>query len=311
MSIEVITPGLQTTIQDEGRSGWRHMGVPQSGAADLFSCKAANYLLGKACDSAVIECTLTGPRLSFLKEMQILITGSDMNPKINDKQLDMYKPYSVNVGDELVMSACSYGCRSYIAFSDDLVCNPIMGSQSTYLPANFGGFNGKILQKGDIIQTISSPNLTSKLQDSAEITGQDFTNQWCLKAIPGPEFEVLDQSSQTLLFSETFKVSNDSDRMGSRLICKNLNVKTTDHMTSGPLFPGTLQCPKDGSPILLGSDAQTLGGYPRLIQVPLFNQHLIGQLRPGDSIEFRRISNEEAVEELKQQALSFPFIANI
>ena len=311
MSIEVITPGLQTTIQDEGRSGWRHMGVPQSGAADLFSCKAANYLLGKACDSAVIECTLTGPRLSFLKEMQILITGSDMNPKINDKQLDMYKPYSVNVGDELVMSACSYGCRSYIAFSDDLVCNPIMGSQSTYLPANFGGFNGKILQKGDIIQTISSPNLTSKLQDSAEITGQDFTNQWCLKAIPGPEFEVLDQSSQTLLFSETFKVSNDSDRMGSRLIGKNLNVKTTDQMTSGPLFPGTLQCPKDGSPILLGSDAQTLGGYPRLIQVPLFNQHLIGQLRPGDSIEFRRISNEEAVEELKQQALSFPFIANI
>ena len=311
MSIEVITPGLQTTIQDEGRSSWRHMGVPQSGAADLFSCKAANYLLGKACDSAVIECTLTGPRLSFLKEMQILITGSDMNPKINDKQLDMYKPYSVNVGDELVMSACSYGCRSYIAFSDDLVCNPIMGSQSTYLPANFGGFNGKILQKGDIIQTISSPNLTSKLQDSAEITGQDFTNQWCLKAIPGPEFEVLDQSSQTLLFSETFKVSNDSDRMGSRLIGKNLNVKTTDHMTSGPLFPGTLQCPKDGSPILLGSDAQTLGGYPRLIQVPLFNQHLIGQLRPGDSIEFRRISNEEAVEELKQQALSFPFIANI
>jgi len=311
MSIEVITPGLQTTIQDEGRSGWRHMGVPQSGAADLFSCKAANYLLGKACDSAVIECTLTGPRLSFLKEMQILITGSDMNPKINDKQLDMYKPYSVNVGDELVMSACSYGCRSYIAFSDDLVCNPIMGSQSTYLPANFGGFNGKILQKGDIIQTISSPNLTSKLQDSAEITGQDFTNQWCLKAIPGPEFEVLDQSSQTLLFSETFKVSNDSDRMGSRLIGKNLNVKTTDHMTSGPLFPGTLQCPKDGSPILLGSDAQTLGGYPRLIQVPLFNQHLIGQLRPGDSIEFRRISNEEAVEELKQQALSFSFIANI
>ena len=311
MSIEVITPGLQTTIQDEGRSGWRHMGVPQSGAADLFSCKAANYLLGKAYDSAVIECTLTGPRLSFLKEMQILITGSDMNPKINDKQVEMYKPYSVSVGDELVMSACSYGCRSYIAFSDDLVCNPIMGSQSTYLPANFGGFNGKILQKGDIIQTISSPNLTSKLQDSAEITGQDFTNQWCLKAIPGPEFEVLDQSSQTLLFSETFKVSNDSDRMGSRLIGKNLNVKTTDHMTSGPLFPGTLQCPKDGSPILLGSDAQTLGGYPRLIQVPLFNQHLIGQLRPGDSIEFRRISNEEAVEELKQQALSFPFIANI
>ena len=311
MSIEVITPGLQTTIQDEGRSGWRHMGVPQSGAADLFSCKAANYLLGKACDSAVIECTLTGPRLSFLKEMQILITGSDMNPRINDKQVETYKTYSVNVGDELVMSACSYGCRSYIAFSDDLVCNPIMGSQSTYLPANFGGFNGKILQKGDIIQTISSPNLTSKLQDSAEITGQDFTNQWCLKAIPGPEFEVLDQSSQTLLFSETFKVSNDSDRMGSRLIGKNLNVKTTDHMTSGPLFPGTLQCPKDGSPILLGSDAQTLGGYPRLIQVPLFNQHLIGQLRPGDSIEFRRISNEEAVEELKQQALSFPFIANI
>jgi len=311
MSIEVITPGLQTTIQDGGRNGWRHMGVPQSGAADLFSYKAANYLLGKAHDSAVIECTLTGPRLSFLKEMQILITGSDMNPRINDKQVETYKTYSVSVGDELVMSACSYGCRSYIAFSDDLVCDPIMGSKSTYLPANLGGFNGKILQKGDIIQTRSSPTFKNKPQDSVEITGQDFTNQWSLKAIPGPEFDFLDQYSQTLLFSETFKVSNDSDRMGSRLIGANLNIKTTDHMMSGPLFPGTLQCPKNGSPILLGSDAQTLGGYPRLIQIPLFNRHLIGQLRPGDCIEFRRISNEEAFEELKQQALLFPFIAKI
>ncbi len=101
MSIEVVLPGLQTTIQDNGRYGWRHMGVPQSGAADLFSFGLANYLHGQSHDSSVLECTLSGPRLRFLKSMQILMTGADMQPEINGKQVAMFIPCRVKPGDEL------------------------------------------------------------------------------------------------------------------------------------------------------------------------------------------------------------------
>ena len=112
--------------------------------------------------------------------------------------------------------------------------------------------------------------------------------------MPGPEFDAVDEASKKLLFSEIYTVSNDSNRMGNRLIGPELKIEKVDHMISGPLFPGTLQCPTEGSPILLGPDAQTLGGYPRLLQVSSIDCHLVGQLRPGDRIKFQKISVDEA-----------------
>ena len=311
MSIEVVSPGLQTTIQDNGRYGWRHMGVPQSGAADLFSFGLANFLHGQSYDSSVLECTLSGPRLRFLKSMQILMTGADMQPEINGKQVAMFIPCKVKPGDELTMHACLVGCRSYIAFSEDLVCDAFMGSNSTYLPAKLGGLNGKALESGDVIPTVGDKTNQARRLTSVADLRQTFSNEWVFMAMPGPEFDLIDEASKTLLFSATYTVSNDSNRMGSRLVGPDLKIKKTDHMISGPLFPGTLQCPTEGSPILLGVDAQTLGGYPRLLQIALVDRHLIGQLRPGDRIKFQKISISEAYEQLQQQALLFPFISHI
>ena len=311
MSIEVVLPGLQTTIQDHGRYGFRHMGVPQSGAADLFSSKLANYLLGQLSNSAVLECTLTGPKLRFQSNMKIMITGADMQPEVNGNPIEMFMPCEVLVGDELVMHTCHVGCRSYIAFSKDLVCDSFMGSSSTYLPAKLGGLNGKALSSGDIIATAGNKPQKGKLLESLEDLGQNFSNDWTLSVFPGPEFYAIDEASKKLLLSETYKVSNDSNRMGSLLIGPELTIEKVNHMISGPLFPGTLQCPKNGSPILLGPDAQTLGGYPRLLQVSSIDCHLVGQLRPGDRINFQKISVDEALRRMRQQALLFPFISNI
>ena len=311
MSIEVVLPGLQTSIQDHGRYGYRHMGVPQSGAADLFSFKLANSLLGKSKNSAALECTLTGPRLHFLSKMQIIITGADMQPEVNGDPIEMFIPYEIQVGDELIMHACNVGCRSYIAFSKDLICDSFMGSFSTYLPAKLGGLNGKALASGDIIAATGNKTKESRYLDSLENLVQNFSNDWNLTALPGPEFYTMDETSKKLLFSEIFTVSNDSNRMGNRLIGPELKIEKSSQMISSPLFPGTLQCPTDGSPILLGPDAQTLGGYPRLLQVTSIDRHLIGQLRPGDRIKFQKISLDEAYRRLRQQALLFPFISNI
>ena len=146
MSIEVISPGLQTTIQDLGRKGWSHMGVPESGAADKFSLKLANFLLNKESNSPAMECTLTGPSLRFLKPLFLVITGADMKPKINDKNVKMNAVIQVKTNEVLSLSNCSAGCRSYISFSENLVSKKFLGSVSTYLPAKLGGINGLPLE---------------------------------------------------------------------------------------------------------------------------------------------------------------------
>ena len=121
MSIEVISSGLQTTVQDLGRIGWRHMGVPESGAADKSSMKLANQLLNKEINSPVLECTLTGPILKFLKPLSFVITGASMESKINNTYIKNTTPYAVKKNDVLSLSNCSTGCRSYIAFSEEII----------------------------------------------------------------------------------------------------------------------------------------------------------------------------------------------
>ena len=112
MGIEIISSGLQTTIQDLGRVGWRHMGVPESGGADKFSLKLANFILGKPFNSSVLECTLTGPILKFSEPYSLAITGADMSPKINNKEVEMNQVIEVKPNDVLTMEYCSKGCRS-------------------------------------------------------------------------------------------------------------------------------------------------------------------------------------------------------
>ncbi|MCS5622625.1 MAG: hypothetical protein NZ735_01510, partial [Candidatus Marinimicrobia bacterium] len=153
MSIEVVSSGLQTTIQDMGRKGWSHMGLPESGAADKFSLKLANFLINKNLNSPVLECTLTGPILKFLKPLSLVITGADMKPKINDIDIKMNTVIRAKTNDVLSLSNCSIGCRSYIAFSENLVADRFLGSASTYLPAKLGGIEGLPLQVGSIIST--------------------------------------------------------------------------------------------------------------------------------------------------------------
>ncbi len=158
MSIEIISSGLQTTIQDLGRTGWRHMGIPESGGADKFSLKLANFLLDKAFNSPVLECTLTGPSLKFSTSYSLAITGADMNPKINNKKVEMNKVIDVKPNDILTMDNCLKGCRTYIALSEDILAEDFLGSVSTYLPGKLGGFDGKALSDGSIIETKPGPS---------------------------------------------------------------------------------------------------------------------------------------------------------
>ena len=307
MSIEVVSSGLQTTIQDMGRKGWSHMGLPESGAADKFSLKLANFLINKNLNSPVLECTLTGPILKFLKSFSLVITGADMKPKINDIDIKMNTVIRAKTNDVLSLSNCSIGCRSYIAFSENLVAERFLGSASTYIPAKLGGIEGLPLQVGSIIST-DPADFDIKTSEKINLnTINFFTNEWELRAIEGPEFNFLSNESKKDIFSSPYIVSNDSSRMGNRLEGTRIELINNDHMISSPMSIGTVQCPKRGLPIILGCDSQTLGGYPRVLQIAEIDLPLIGQLRPSDKVLFKKISIDKARSELKNQASLFPF----
>ena len=177
MGIEIISSGLQTTIQDLGRAGWRHMGVPESGGADKFSLKLANFILGKPFNSPVLECTLNGPTLKFSAPYSVVITGADMNPKINNKEVEMNQVIEVKPDDILSMDNCSKGCRSYIAFSEEILAKDFLGSTSTYLPAKLGGIEGLPLKEGSVINTKPCKLETTSLAKVDFKLGNPFENE--------------------------------------------------------------------------------------------------------------------------------------
>lgn len=307
MDIKVVSSGLQTTVQDMGRNGWRHMGVPTSGAADKYSLQLANFISNKKPNSPTLECTLTGPILKFLKSLTIVVTGADMKPKINDINLKMNTLYTVKVNDVLSMGNCSTGCRSYVAFSEDIVSDSFLGSKSTYLPAKLGGLAGLSLQSGSFLRT-KPCDYDIQTSKNIEIdTISSFSNEWELRVIEGPEFNFIGSDSKKDIYGSSFIVSNDSSRMGSKLEGRRIELLNDEHMISAPVNIGTIQCSKNGMPIILGCDAQTLGGYPRILQIAEIDFPFIGQLRPYDKISFKKISIQEAQNELKLQELIYSF----
>ena len=307
MAIEIISSGLQTTVQDLGRAGWRHMGVPESGGADKFSLKLANFILGKPFNSSVLECTLTGPSLKFSSPYSVTITGADMNPKINNKEVEMIKVIKVEPNDILSMDNCSKGCRSYIAFSEDILSEDFLGSASTYLPAKLGGIEGLPLKEGSVINTKPCKLETTSITEIDFELGIGFENEWNMRVIKGPEYDLIKKTSREIIFSSIFTVSNDSNRMGNRLIGVEVDISNNNQMVSCPMAPGTIQCPENGLPIILGCDSQTLGGYPRILQVAATDLHLIGQLRPNDKVSFEMISIDQARKELMKQDSLFSY----
>ena len=306
--LEVISSGLMTTVQDLGRIGWTQMGVPVSGAADQFSAALANVFLGKDINSPVLECTLSGPKLKLLIDQQIVVTGARMQVKINNKVVPHNTVINADAGSTIGIQSSNCGCRCYVAFSNDMEVTKFLGSVSTYVPGKLGGINGRALKKGD---TISFNSIDTNLIKSSHGALPQYYNSWLIKVTEGPEFKRLSSHTKDNIENIEYVISNDSNRMGIRLEGPILEINESGEMISGPVFTGTIQCPGNGLPILLGPDAQTLGGYPRIFQVAKVDRFLIGQMRPGDQLKFKRIKIEEAEKLWLDRVLSFPFLSKI
>ena len=297
MTIRILKPGLQTTVQAGPRTGQRHLGVPASGAADPLSLALANHLVGNAAFAPALETTLTGVSLRFERDCFVAITGAKAKARLNGERVKLHRTLAVAGGDEIEVGPAKAGARNYLAFTGGLAVDEVLGSASTYLPAGFGGFQGRALRAGDVLAIGSASEAPEMTKTPKEFRPPAGTS-WALRACYGAEVDLLNKESRFDLFDTNFSVGNRADRMGLQLEGARFGVRSGGRLASAPVFPGTIQCPEDGTPFLLSIDAQTIGGYPRVAQIARADRHLIGQLRPGDHVRLLWRDTDSAREEL-------------
>lgn len=296
MTITVLEPGLQTTLQSRPRIGLRHQGVPGGGAADPLSLALANRLVGNTWDAAALEATLLGPTLRLNIDCAFAITGAACEARLGDRIVPSHATVFAKAGDELRLGPAQADARIYVAFAGGIEADDVLGSTSTNLQAGFGGHEGRALQAGDVLAAAAddAPALSTPPEFRVP-TSSSVGLRTCVAA----ETDLLDSASLARLFATNWVVDRRADRMGLRLEGPALRVSSAGRMPSAAVFPGTIQCPEDGAPYILSVDAGTVGGYPRVAQVARVDRHVLGQLRPGDHVRLLQRDPDEAVEELR------------
>lgn len=301
MSVHVVTPGLLTTVQDLGRAGHRHLGVGSAGAADPWSHALANLLAGNQAHAATLEISLSGPTLRFDRPARIALCGARIQAQLDNRDVPCDRPVQLPAGSVLRLGACRNGARAYLAVRGGFAVPAVMGSASTDLRGAFGGMRGRALAAGDVLP-LASGN-TSDGVDALRIA------PWWVDPAPDdnpfPDIRLLPGDSATrdadALFARPWRVHPASNRQGLRLQGDRLHAADARERTSEPVFPGTVQLPPDGQPIVLLADAQTHGGYPRIGHAISADWPKLAQLRPGDALTFVPCTRRDALQAAARQ----------
>ncbi len=299
--IKIISPGLITTVQDLGRYGYQQYGVSLSGAMDYVAARLANILAGNDENEGLLEITIVGPKIEFLNDAVIAITGGNLEPLINDIPANLNKSVAVKSGDILSFNGIRKGCRCYVAFAGGIDVPVVMGSKSTFLKAKTGGFEGRVLKEGDVI------NIGNTLLLYSNLIGRETNNFYeydsgviKLRVVLGPqEYAFTDKGIKTL-FSNEYIVTNNSDRMGYILEGAAVEHKDSADIISDGIAMGAIQVPSKGNPIIMMADRQTTGGYTKIGNVITVDLPKIAQSKPRDKIIFEKVSLSEAQTLLKQ-----------
>jgi antagonist of KipI len=300
--IEIVSPGLQTTIQDLGRYGFGRYGVPPSGALDSFAQRIANLLVDNPEGQAVLETTLMGLGFKALTDVLIAITGADLKPQVDKRSVEMWRSFILEKNEILSFAGPQSGCRAYIAFGSGINIPSVLDSRSTNLPCGFGGLEGRVLRKGDIIP-VDSPQ--SKLEAAGRAVNSqwipNYTSPWTLRVVWGPQHEDFTQKGLHTFINSLYTVSPQSDRTGIRLEGLTIERKseTPESIISEGITSGSIQVPGDGKPIIILGETVT-GGYRKIATVVSADLASLGQVKPGDEINFKPISIDEALRNLKE-----------
>lgn len=309
---------MLSTLQDRGRYGQQQLGIVPGGVMDPFAHRMANALVGNADDEATLEITLIGPELEFEDPLLIAVSGAQFPALIDDTPLPLDRPVLVKAGSVLRFRQAGWGARAYLAVAGGWQVPAVLGSRSTYLPAGFGGFEGRALRAGDrlgvrddaaelssarwrrLLASLPQPRLTADARFASvrwfappmTLPNHDPT---LVHAMPGQHFEWFSSVARREIFEATWRITPESNRIGYRMQGPELLRERAGDIISGPTCLGTVQVPANGQPIVLMADHQTSGGYAKMLEVASADCARLAQLGPGARIRFVRCSLDEAL----------------
>jgi len=285
-TIEVLEPGLQTSVQDLGRAGYGRLGVAPGGAADRAALIAGNALVGNPEDAAGLECTLIGPRLRFLRPSRIAIAGADLGAQVNGMRLPSGAARVVGPGDELAFErGRGKGARAYLCIAGGIDVPAPLGSRSTDLMARFGGFHGRALRHGDRLRVgVAAPGRRQAARVWRTAVNYSF------RVVRGPQVDRFDDNAWRAFTTREFTVSSQSNRLGIRLDGPPILPNGGADIISEGLVTGAIQITGEGQPIVMLPSRATIGGYPKIATVMSADLDRLGQLRPGDPVRFDEVS---------------------
>ena len=279
-NLSIIDPGFYSSVQDMGRFGHRSLGVPISGPMDHWSFKLAQQLVGNLGNEALLECTLNGPKILFSGKACLAITGAPTSILLNDKEIPMNQIFQCDLGDLLQLGNCEEGMRNYIAFKGGLQTPSFMGSRSYYYPIT-PQFK---VNKGDKISFLETSLEQVETLNKNPLKATDSNS--ILEVSPGPEWKILSKQVQRLILKETFNVGTN-DRMGYHLLGKL--PKNDFQLPSSCVVPGVFQLTPNGTLLVTMADAQTTGGYPRVLVLNSKSLAVLAQKRVGEKIQLKFI----------------------
>ena len=301
MSVKVLRPGLLTTVQDQGRHGLQHIGLCPGGAMDPAALALANALVGNPVNEAALEITVIGPELLFEEDSLVAVCGAEFQGGFPHN-----RPVLAPAGSRYNVGRAIRGARAYLAVAGGFAIGPVLGSRSTYLPGGFGGFKGRSLRHGDVLE-LKDKDQVKKFESLKNTHGR--TVRWSapphtlpdrepilVHVLEGQHFASFDSGAARAFFDAVWRIAPDSNRMGFRLAGPVLARAESDEILSGPTCLGTVQVPPNGAPIALMADHQTTGGYPKIAEIASADVARLAQLAPGGKVHFARCTLETAAE---------------
>ncbi|MCP3370620.1 biotin-dependent carboxyltransferase family protein [Bradyrhizobium cajani] len=314
MAIKVLKPGLATTVQDLGRPGYYHIGIPLSGGMDRHALAAANLLVGNPEGAAVLEAVFMGPELEFTEDAIVAITGAELPPKLDGEPRETWTSFKVKRGQILSFDFLKQGARGYIAVAGGIDVPVVLGSRSTYALGALGGFNGRKLEAGDELPVGRAAAAAKEGRTVAkDLRGQPAGMPTELRAMPGLYWHRITEAAGNGFFSDTWKVAPEADRIGYRF----KGGKPLEFVPREPPFGagsdpsnitdacypyGSIQVPGGTEPIVLHRDAVSGGGYFMVGTVIAADMDLIGQLQPNTPVKFVKVGMDQAIAARKDRA---------
>lgn len=305
MNIKVQKPGLLTTIQDLGRPGYFHLGIPVSGAMDRFALRLANRLVGNDEGAAAFEAVFMGPELEFQDAAVVAVTGAELPPRVDGEARPTWTSFRVRAGQVLSFDFLKSGARAYIAVAGGIDTPPALGSRATYLIGALGGLGGKALAAGDLVPVAGGGagreglTIPENLRRLPAATAE-------LRVLPGLYWRLITEEAGRAFFADEWRVAPEADRMGYRFKGgRPLAFKQRaqpfgagadpSNIVDGCYPYGSIQVPGGTEPIVLHRDAVSGGGYFTIGAVISADMDLIGQLQPNTSIRFVRVDMATAL----------------